>query len=150
MVRIAISLLTVISLFASNPIPTINPIPSIEMSFLQNSPKMLYTQFASKGHINISFPEPISFSDQISNQQAFFLFHEIFSSYTTLEFFSERHFLFPEGTSSILKARWSFKDNKNNNQYVFHIFFFLIANDSSKTELGQSSLKISEIKAEKI
>jgi len=117
----------------------------IEKAFLQNNPKILYSLFSLESSINISLPEPISFSDQVSSEQAYFLFRKIFSSFTTLEFYSEEEFPFStENQSFIFKARWSFKDNKNNNQYPINIFFYLI------NEKHKNSWKIIEIKAEKI
>jgi len=117
----------------------------IEKAFLQNNPKILYSLFSLESSINISLPEPISFSDQVSSEQAYFLFRKIFSSFTTLEFYSEEEFPFStENQSFIFKARWSFKDNKNNNQYPINIFFYLI------NEKLKNSWKIIEIKAEKI
>ncbi|MBC8357782.1 MAG: hypothetical protein ISS41_03695 [Candidatus Aminicenantes bacterium] len=135
---------------------------NIEKAFLQNNPKILYSLFSSESAVNISLPEPISFSDQVSNQQAYFLFRKIFSSFTTFEFYSETELpLFPEEKSFIFKARWSFKDDKNNNQHVIHIFFYLTKetiqkNRNSPFQLSQknketkNTWKIIEIKAEKI
>jgi len=120
---------------------------NIEKAFLQNNPKILYPQFSSKSHINISLPEPISFSDQLSNQQAYFLFKKIFNSFSTFEFYSEKQSLSSEEEAFILKARWSFKNKKNNNQYVFHIFFYLLKEHDQK---HGNLWKITEIKAEKI
>lgn len=134
----------------------------IEKSFLQNNPKMLYKLFSSKSSINISLPEPISFSDQLSNQQAYFLFRKIFSSYLTFEFYSESELpLLPEKEHFIFKARWSFRNKKNNNQYVFHIFFYLTNEKIQETRASsqfpleknknfRNDWKIIEIKAEKI
>ncbi len=117
---------------------------NIEKAFLQNNTKILYSLFPVQSAINISLPEPISFSDQVSNQQAYFLFRKIFSSFTTLEFYSEPEpFFLPENQSFIFKARWSFSDNKNN-QYPLHLFFYLVH------EKHNDSWKIIEIKAEKI
>lgn len=131
----------------------------IEKAFLQNNPKILYSLFSAKSSINISLPEPISFSDQLSNQQAYFLFRKIFSAFTTFEFYSEKELPSDlENQNFIFKARWSFRDNKNNNQYVIHIFFYLIEEKSSatpfrknlKNENSKKIWKIIEIKAEKI
>jgi len=131
----------------------------IEKAFLQNNPKILYSLFSAKSSINISLPEPISFSDQLSNQQAYFLFRKIFSAFTTFEFYSEKELPSDlENQYYIFKARWSFRDNKNNNQYVIHIFFYLIEEKSSaspfrkslKNENSKNAWKIIEIKAEKI
>jgi len=132
---------------------------NIEKAFLQNNPKILYSLFSSKSAINISLPEPISFSDQLSNQQAYFLFRNIFSSFTTFEFYSKRELpSLPERQNFIFKARWSFRDNKNNNQYVIHIFFYLIKEKNyaslfrpnQKNEKIKNTWKIVEIKAGKI
>ncbi len=123
---------------------------------------MLYGQLSSRSFINISLPEPISFSDQLSNQQAYFLFKRIFSNFLTFEFYSESS---PppiaEQKNYIFKSRWSFKNKKNNNQYVFHVFFYL-SNESfpemqsppnrpiERDENSKGRWKIIEIKAEKI
>ncbi len=131
----------------------------IEKAFLQNNPKILYSLFSAKSSVNISLPEPISFSDQLSNQQAYFLFRKILSAFTTLEFYSEKEVPSDlENQNFIFKARWSFQENKNNDQYVIHIFFYLIKeeNGASEFRLGlkneniKNSWKIIEIKAEKI
>jgi len=132
---------------------------NIEKAFLQNNPKILYSLFSAKSSINISLPEPISFSDQLSNQQAYFLFRKIFSAYTTFEFYSEKELPSDlENQNFIFKARWSFRDNKNNNQYVIHVFFYLIKEINSgpsfrqslKNENSKITWKITEIKAGKI
>jgi len=134
----------------------------IEKAFLQNNPKILYSHLSSSSSVNISLPEPISFSDQLSNQQAYFLFKKIFSSYTTFEFFSESEI--PPASDEknfIFKARWSFRDNKNDDQHVLHIFIFLVNEKelrdlallspaNQKKEEPKNIWKIIEIKAEKI
>lgn len=132
---------------------------AIENSFLQNSPKILHTLFSQTSHVNISFPEPISFSDQLSNQQAYFLFQKIFSTYTTFEFYSESNIpSFIEKDSYIFKARWSFRNKKNNDLFVFHIFFYLkkaefpkirALPNQAKTDSLKEIWKITEIRAEK-
>jgi hypothetical protein len=131
----------------------------IEKAFLQDNPKILYSLFSAQSSINISLPEPISFSDQLSNQQAYFLFRKIFSSFTTLEFYSEKEIPAElENQNFIFKARWSFRDNKNNDQYVIRLFFYLIKEKNDVSRLGlrpknenlKDSWKIIEIKAEKI
>ncbi len=124
----------------------------IENAFLQNDPGILYPLFSSRSAVNISLPEPISFSDQLSNQQAFFLFRKIFSSFMTFEFYSE---IVPppdlKDNHYIFKARWSFRDNRNDNQYVLHTFFLLVNEDENqKSQREKASWKIIEIKAEKI
>jgi hypothetical protein len=123
---------------------------TIERGFLQNNPAMLYVLFPENGHINISFSEPISFSDQISSQQSYFLFKKIFSTYSTFEFYSDREAHPNEENSFIFKTRWSFRDNKNGNQYVFRVFFYLLKTTNSSRKDSLLNWKILEIKAEKI
>ena len=117
---------------------------------MQQNSKMLLALLPPKSHINITLPGPISFADQVSNQQAYFLFKKIFSSYSTFEFYSERQKPTLQSDRTILKARWSFRDKKNNNQYVFNIFFYLIKIEVQDNEQKQSAWKITEIKAEEI
>ena len=132
----------------------------LERSFLQNNPHLLHAQFSDRVRLNISLPEPISFSDQVSTQQAFFFFQNIFSRYATLEFFPEPGFYQAPGNHFILKARWSFRDNSNNDQFVFQVFFLLQREMTPAGGPGQASRtgrpgppaawKITEIKAAKI
>lgn len=113
---------------------------------------MLYPLFSDSTHVNISFPEPITFSDQLSHQQAYFFFKKIFSTYTTFEFYSESDLpLFHNEENFIFKARWSFINKKNNNQHVFHIYFYLM-NESlgRKIEPSKEIWKITEIRAERL
>ncbi len=119
---------------------------NIERAFLQNDVRMLYSLFPPQSHLNISLPEPISFSDQVSNQQAYFLFRKIFSSYATFEFYSENQPTSVEEKSAILKTRWSFRDKKNQNQYVLHIFFYLIKLPSNEDGQPAETWKITEIR----
>lgn len=121
---------------------------NIEKSFLQNNPDLVYSLLSSQKPIYISLPPPISFSDQLSNQQAYFLFKNIFSTYTTFEFYSQRKISFPGEQKYILKTRWSFKNKKNKNQYVFTVYFYLLQNPTP--DKSKLSWKISEIRAIKI
>jgi hypothetical protein len=120
----------------------------IEKAFLQNNPKLLSDLFSVRQPINVSLPDPIFFSDQITHQQAYFVFKKIFAFYSTFEFYSELEPFTPEKSSYIFKARWSFRDKKNNDQYPFYIFFFL-TKEASKDET-KAVWRISEIKAKKI
>jgi hypothetical protein len=120
-----------------------------EKSFLQNNPRLLLALFSSETPINISLPEPISFSDEVSGQQAYFLFKQIFQTYTTFEFFPEMSA--PPSLEKgrfIFKASWSFY-NKNLNQVRFRVYFHVRAEPglSSKTD---DLWKIAEIKAERL
>lgn len=155
MLQVGVSLLSIIiSLFSVTT-------QGIEKAFLQNSSGQLQTQLSRRIKLNISLPEPISFSDQISSEQAFFFFQDLFSRYATLEFFPEPEVFQPPGTSLLIfKARWSFRDNRNNDQSVFEVFF-LLQHETPSAEAGgrrsgtrgagpPAQWKITEIKAEKI
>jgi hypothetical protein len=133
----------------------------LERSFLQNNPRLLHAQFSDRVRLNISLPEPIAFSDQVSSRQAFFFFQNIFSRYATLEFFPEPGFFQTPGHNHfILKARWSFRDNSSNDQFVFQVFFLLQREMAPTGAPGRSSRtdspgllaawKVTEIKAAKI
>ena len=117
---------------------------NIEKAFLQNDPRILYRLFPPDSHLNVSFPEPISFSDQITNQQAYFLFRKIFSTYTTFEFYSQTQIFVAGPQARIFKARWSFMD-KTDNQHVLQIFFFLSA---AGLPGSPEDWRITEIRAE--
>ena len=123
---------------------------NIEKAFLQNNSKLLFELLSAQNPINISLPEPIYFSDQLSNQQAYFVFKDIFSSYSTFEFYSERKPLISDKKNYIFQARWSFRDKKNNDQYLFYVFFYLIEETSKKNKPSKSGWRITEIKAKKI
>ncbi|MFW6140236.1 MAG: hypothetical protein ACOC5S_02655 [Acidobacteriota bacterium] len=142
-----IILFTAISTFLSAPtIPVSN---QIQRAFLQNNPGLLYSLFPSGYHLSCSFPEPISFSDQVTDQQAYFLFQKIFSDFLTFEFYSLSEAGELQNEHYIYKTRWSFKDKKNNNQYVFHLFF-LLKKSKKETNNKSEEWKIIEIKAERI
>ncbi len=123
---------------------------NIEKAFLQNNSKLLFELFSTQNPLNISLPEPIYFSDQLSNEQAYFVFKNIFSSYSTFEFYSERQTQAYENKNHIYQARWSFRDKKNNDQYLFYIFFYLVKETAEGNESPKTDWKITEIKAKKI
>ncbi|MGB2907939.1 MAG: hypothetical protein WBB73_12610 [Candidatus Aminicenantaceae bacterium] len=129
---------------------TLNPSSTartIERAFLQNNARALLELLPTEGRINLSFPEPISFSDQLSDQQTFLLLKKLFTTYTTQEFFSELREE-PQGEKSyFFKARWSFQD-KNKNLYALDLFFQLgLITDE---EGACPDWKITDIRAEKI
>ncbi|MFO7980012.1 MAG: hypothetical protein R6V00_04150 [Candidatus Aminicenantes bacterium] len=141
-----ILLTTIFALLTTPPTPVSN---NIQRAFLQNNPHSLYSLFPNGYHVNFSFPEPISFSDQLTDQQAYFLFQKIFSDYLTFEFYSLSEARELQNRNYIYKARWSFKDKNNNNQYVFHLFFLLIESEKG-TKNKPGKWNIIEIKAERI
>jgi hypothetical protein len=124
---------------------------TIERAFFQDDAKILVSLLTVRNHVNISLPEPISFSDQLSREQAYFLFRRISSEFATFEFYADPSLpLLLKGDSFIFKARWSFRNKKNNNQYVFQIFFYLIKENSPGHAGPPGSWKIMEIKAENL
>ncbi len=122
---------------------------NIEKSFLQENPQILLSLFPEHSHINISIPDPISFSDYVSSQQAFFLFRKIFSSYATFEFYSDRQPYVQLKKTFIVKASWSFRDRRNDTQYVYHIFFYLTFEKNKNRIFPPAAWKIKEIRAVK-
>ena len=120
---------------------------SIERAFLQNNARILLEFLPAGGRINLSLPEPISFSDQLSDQQTYLLLKKIFTTFTTQEFFSELREAPRGGGRYFFKARWSFQD-KNKNLYALDVFFQLgLFSDGSE---ASPDWKITDIRAEKI
>jgi hypothetical protein len=126
----------------------------IQRAWLRNSAAELHDVFSRTAALNISLPEPVPFSDQVSHEQAYFLFERIFSTYKTFEFIPEAGLsTSPEGRGRILKARWSFRNTRNNTPYLFEVFFFLIPDPGppgSRHTPGALPWRISEIKAERL
>jgi hypothetical protein len=132
----------------------------IEKAFLLNSASQLHVQFSRQSRLSLYLPEPLSFSDQLSNEQAFFFFQNIFARYSTLEFFPEPGgSLRPGRGHFIFKARWSFQDTRTGDRFVFRLYFLLereqtAAPSSARGRPGRRRTglpwKIAEIKAEKI
>jgi hypothetical protein len=126
----------------------------IERAFVRNDAETLYAVLSRATALNISLPEPIGFSDQLSHEQAFFLMDRMFSRFKTFEFESEsRLSSLPGRTGCILKSRWSFRDVKNNSQYVFLVFFYLVPESSAPAHplpRERTAWKILEIKAERL
>ena len=71
MVNISVFILSFLSLTLNN------AAQGIEKAFLQNDPAFLYALLDADSYINVSLPDPISFSDQLSNEQAFYLFRKV-------------------------------------------------------------------------
>ena len=126
----------------------------MERAFLQNSPDILRELFASEGTIPVFLPDPLSFADQVSSDQAFLLFKNIFSVYRTTEFTTDPHLSrFPGRPGVILRARWSFRNERTGNHYPFRIFFLLAPEGTVSIPVPSASgipLKIVEIRAEKL
>ena len=124
---------------------------SIERAFFQDDPSALYSLLSTKNRINVSLPEPISFSDLLSPEQTYFLFRRISDTYSTFEFYADldQPVLLKE-RSCIFKARWSLRSKKNFNQEVLQVFFYLSLEKEPKGRGSPGGWRIAEIKAEKL
>lgn len=122
---------------------------AIERAFFEDNPALLYSLLAQRGPVNLSLPEPISFSDQVSSEQAFFIFRRIHRTFSTFEFFADPEFpILARDDGLIFKARWSFRNKTNNNQYVLQVFFHLLLENPPPGD-GRSLWKISDIRADR-
>jgi hypothetical protein len=128
----------------------------IERAFLLNDARRLEAQFSADIRLTLDLPDPLSFSDQVSSEQAFFIFQGVFRRYVTLEFIPETAFYQAEaGGPIVVKARWSFTDPSNNDRFGLRVFFLLEhygAPPGVRARPGRPgpAWKIIEIKAEKI
>ena len=90
----------------------------------ENDARALAALFSPTAGLHVSLPDPISFSDRLSREQAYFLFERIFAVHRTFEFVPERELtVVPGRPGFIFKARWSFRDTRNDNPYLFRVFF---------------------------
>ena len=140
-----------LSLLLSLPVPIAS---RVETAFLQNSPQILRELLTSEGTIPVSLPDPLSLADQLSPDQAFLVFKRIFSVYKTTEFTAEpRLSSLPGLPGGVLKARWSFRNERTGNQYPFRVYFFIVPGSPSPPGGARGSgiaLKIVEIRAERL
>ena len=124
---------------------------SIERAFFQDDPAVLYSLLSTQSRINITFPEPISFSDLLSREQTYFLFRRISAAYSTFEFYADLDLpVLLKDRSCIFKARWSFRNKKNFNQEVLQVFFYLNLEKDSPDQRSPGGWKIAEIRAERL
>ncbi len=131
------------------------PIASrIETAFLQNSPQILRELMTSEGALPVSLPEPLSLADLLSPDQADLVFGRIFSVFKTTEFIIDPQLSsLPGRPGGILKARWSFRNERTGDQYPFRVYFFVVPErlpPSAGAPGPRISLKIVEIRAEKL
>ncbi len=138
----------IISLFIAIPLFLTDTPQTIEKAFLQNNPKLLISLFSTRNRVSISLPAPLVFSDQLSAQQTYFLLKDIFSTYSTFEFYSEPAPSAVSEKTMILRARWSFRHKRNKDQYVFHVFFLLVPEEHNRDMNPSPQWKITEIKAQ--
>jgi hypothetical protein len=145
-------LLLSLSLLISLPVPIAS---RIETAFLQNSPEILRELMTPEGTIPVSLPEPLSLADQLSPDQAFLVFKRIFSVYKTTEFTAEpRLSALPGQSGGVLKARWSFRNERSGNQYPMRVYFFVVPGSAARPGRGPRgpgiALRIIEIRAERL
>jgi hypothetical protein len=140
-----------LTLLLSLPLPIAS---RVETAFLQNSPAVLRELLATDGTIPVSLPEPLSLADQLSPDQAFLVFNRIFAVFKTTEFTTDpRLSSLPGRPGAILKARWSFRNERTGNQYPFRVYFFLVPVPGSAEAEARSpaaSFRIVEIRAERL
>jgi hypothetical protein len=126
----------------------------VEKAFLQNSPQILRELMTSEGAIPVSLPEPLSLADLLSPDQADLVFGRIFSVFKTTEFTTDPQLSsLPGLPGSILKARWSFRNERTGDQYPFRVYFFIVPErlpPSAGAPGPRMALKIVEIRAEKL
>ncbi len=119
-----------------------------------NSAGALTRLLSPTAGLHVSFPDPISFSDRLSPEQAYFLFERIFAVHRTFEFVPERELtLVPGKPGFIFKARWSFRDIRNDNPYLFRVFFYIMPRPRAPAAgepSSRSRWEIVEIKAERL
>jgi len=131
------------------------PIASrVDTAFLQNSPAILRELLTTQGTIPVSLPEPLSLADELSPDQAFLVFGRIFSVFKTTEFTTDPQLSALPGLSGgILKARWSFRNERTGNQYPFRVYFFVVPERLPSSAGGRGhgmAFKIVEIRAERL
>ncbi|MDD8025727.1 MAG: hypothetical protein PHI34_04380 [Acidobacteriota bacterium] len=99
---------------------------TIEQAFLENDAGRLASLFSNESPLLISLPEPLSFSDLVSREQAALVFERIFRSYPTFEFYPESGSApaFDRG-GFILKVRWSFSSRSTSDQKPLRVFLRL-------------------------
>ncbi len=121
----------------------------IERAFLQNKAELLSSLCRQDAAIQVSLPDPISFSDILTAGQTRVFFGRLFASYPTFEFLVESPLpAYPPAPTWVIQSRWSFLAKKNLSQHVLRVYFLL----KMTTEEGRrdGGWKIIEIRAEKI
>lgn len=141
-----------LTLLLSLPLPVA---ARVETAFLQNSPAVLRELLTAGAALPVSLPEPLSLADQLSPDQAYLVFARIFSTFKTTEFTTDPHLSAPPGTAGgILKARWSFRNERTGKQYPFRIYFFFAPEEQPRPWRSGgapvTAFKIVEIRAEKL
>lgn len=129
------------------------PVPvEVEKAFLRASSKLMQPVL-SESAVLVSLPDPLSFSDQVSGEQATLLFSQIFAQYRTLEFYREGALVTMRGKpGGIFKAHWSFRDVRTGAGHAFRLFFYLVRESGPAVPRpgGPATVwRVSEIRAER-
>ncbi len=140
-----------LTLLLSLPLPIAS---RVETAFLENSPALLRDLLTTEGTIPVSLPEPLSLADQLSNDQAFLAFRRFFSVFKTTEFNTDPQLSSLAGAAGgILRARWSFRNERTGNQYPLRLYFFIVPERQPPPPGAKGpvmAFKIVEIRAEKL
>lgn len=125
----------------------------VQTAFLENSPAILCGLLAADGAIPVSLPEPLFLADQLSHDQACLSFGRFFAVFKTTEFIAETAMsTLPGGSGGILKARWSFLNERTGAHVVLRIYFFVVPVRPPPAAGGRGpwlEFRIVEIRAEK-
>jgi len=140
-----------LTLLLSLPLPVAD---RVESAFLRNSPAELRELLTGGAAIPVSLPEPLSLADQLSPDQTVLVFARIFATFKTTEFSTDRRVSArPGAAGGILRARWSFRNERTGQQFPFRLYFFFVPESPPPSPDDRSpvmSFKIVEIRAEKL
>jgi hypothetical protein len=133
------------------------PLPigtELQTAFLENSQAALCELLASEGTIPVSLPEPLSLADQLSHDQACLVFGRLFSVLKTREFITDPQVIsLPGASGGILRARWSFLNERTGAQIALRVYFFVVPVRAPPDDSGRGpwlAFRIVEIRAEKV
>ncbi len=121
----------------------------VERAFLENNPAVLASLFSRDTPLLISLPEPMAFSDMVTDEQAYWVFERFFRFFRTTEFFtvSDHPPVFANGCF-IIKSRWALIDPSTSAPWVLQVFIYIRPGASAHRK--KPLWAITEIKAEKI
>ena len=114
---------------------------TVERAFLENNPAVLAALFSRDAPLLISLPEPIAFSDMVTDEQAYWVFERLFFSE------SDRSPSFTRG-SFIIKGRWVLVDPATSAPWVLQVFLHVRPGTAPRRK--SPLWAVTEIKAEKI
>lgn len=99
----------------------------IQTAFLQSSPAVLRQVLTTEGTIPVSLPEPLALADQLSPDQTYLAFRRYFAIFKTTEFTIDPLMsTLPGMPGGILKARWSFRNERTGASYSVRLYFFVV------------------------